>query len=242
VEAVIHVAGVVNAPDAAGFEAGNVTGTLELVEAALAAGVPRLIFVSSLAARQPNLSDYGASKARAEKIVSASGLDWTIIRPPAIYGPRDREMLDLFRAARWGIVPIPPQGRMSVIHVGDLADALLGVMPSSEDVTHCLFEVGDGRPDGWTTHAFARLVGEAVGRRIWAPHLSRAMLMQIAAIDRFFRRSKAKLTIDRVNYMTHPDWVANPRKAVPVSLWQPTVDTREGLAETARWYRAHSWL
>lgn len=80
-EAVIHVAGVVNAPDAAGFEHGNVTGTLNVIEAALAAGVPRFVCVSSLSAREPDLSAYGASKARAERLVMASGLDWTIIRP-----------------------------------------------------------------------------------------------------------------------------------------------------------------
>ena len=94
-EAVIHVAGVVNAPDAAGFEAGNVTGTLNVIEACLAEGVRRLVHVSSLSAREPDLSVYGASKARAEKLVAASGLDWTLVRPPAIYGPRDTEMFDL---------------------------------------------------------------------------------------------------------------------------------------------------
>ncbi|MCB2044888.1 MAG: NAD(P)-dependent oxidoreductase, partial [Novosphingobium sp.] len=91
-EAVVHVAGVVSAPDAAGFEAGNVAGTLNLIQAALNAGVPRFVFVSSLSAREPGLSDYGASKLRAEKLLKASTLDWTIVRPPAIYGPRDREM------------------------------------------------------------------------------------------------------------------------------------------------------
>ncbi|WP_410954566.1 NAD-dependent epimerase/dehydratase family protein, partial [Pseudomonas aeruginosa] len=72
--AVIHVAGVVNAPDPAGFAAGNVAGTLNVIEAAQAAGVRRIIFVSSLAAREPKLSAYGASKAKAEKLVKASGL------------------------------------------------------------------------------------------------------------------------------------------------------------------------
>ncbi|MBM3595646.1 MAG: NAD-dependent epimerase/dehydratase family protein, partial [Alphaproteobacteria bacterium] len=71
-DAVIHVAGVVNAPDRAGFEAGNATGTLNVIESAKAAGVSRLVHVSSLSAREPHLSDYGASKARAEKLVRAS--------------------------------------------------------------------------------------------------------------------------------------------------------------------------
>ena len=72
-EAVIHVAGVVNSPDPTGFHLGNVEGTLALVEAAMAAGVPRIVFVSSLAAREPKLSKYGASKAHAERSSRPAG-------------------------------------------------------------------------------------------------------------------------------------------------------------------------
>lgn len=241
-EAVIHVAGVVNASDAAGFEAGNVAGTLSVIEACVAAGVPRLIFVSSLAARQPNLSAYGASKARAEKLVATSGLDWTIVRPPAIYGPRDREIFELFRAARWGVVPLPPPGRLSVLHVADLADLLLALLPGGEEVTGRTFEPDDGRSDGWSNAELARAIGFAMGRRPWVPHLSHAMLERAARLDGFLRRDKAKLTRDRVNYMTHPDWVASPRQHVPKALWRPAIPTREGLKATAQWYRAEGWL
>ncbi|MFL6742255.1 MAG: NAD-dependent epimerase/dehydratase family protein, partial [Sphingomicrobium sp.] len=107
-DAIIHVAGVINAPDAAGFEQGNVGGTLAMLAAATAGGVRRFIHVSSLAAREPKLSLYGASKARAEELVESSGLDWAIVRPPAVYGPGDRETLELFKMARRGFVLLPP--------------------------------------------------------------------------------------------------------------------------------------
>lgn len=241
-EAVVHIAGVVNAPDRAGFEEGNVAGTLSVVEAAVAARVPRFIFISSLAARQPNLSAYGASKARAEKIVAASGLDWTIVRPPAVYGPRDREMFELFRAAKWGVVPLPPPGRLSVIHVADLAHLLLALLPSSEDVTRQIFEPDDGKKDGWNNRELVREIGLALGRRPWSPHLSRNALLHAARVDGWLRRGKAKLTSDRVNYMSHPDWVVSKRKAVPPVLWTPRIKTTEGLAATAAWYRLRGWL
>src|SRR5687767_595612 len=93
-DAVIHVAGVLNARDRAGFEDGNVAGTLAMLAAATAAGIRRFVFVSSLAAREPELSMYGGSKARAEALVESSGLDWSIVRPPAVYGPGDRETLE----------------------------------------------------------------------------------------------------------------------------------------------------
>jgi nucleoside-diphosphate-sugar epimerase len=241
-EAVIHIAGVVNAPDADIFEEANVQGTMSVVEAAVAARVPRFIFVSSLAARQPNLSSYGASKARAEKIVAASGLDWTIVRPPAVYGPRDREMFELFRAAKWGVVPLPPPGRLSLIHVADLSNLLLALLPSNEDVTRQLFEPDDGRKDGWNNRELAREIGVAVGRKPWSPHLSRNTLLHAAKVDGWVRRRRAKLTSDRVNYMSHPDWVVSKRKAVPPVLWTPKVETRDGLAATAAWYRLRGWL
>jgi nucleoside-diphosphate-sugar epimerase len=241
-EAVIHVAGVVNTHDPRGFHLGNVEGTLALVEAALAAGVPRFVFVSSLAAREPKLSKYGASKAHAEKLVKASGLDWTIVRPPAIYGPRDREILELFKLARWGAVPMPPPGRTSLVHVADLARLLLTLAPPGERVTQQVFEPDDGKPEGWSHRELARAIGWAVGRRPWVPHLSKPMLERLARLDKAFRGRKARLTPDRVGYMAHPDWVCRASKRPPRKLWRPEVPTLEGLKATAAWYREQGWL
>src|SRR4029450_12373737 len=86
-DAVIHVAGVINARDLAGFEAGNVTGTAAMLAAAEKAGVQRFVHVSSLAAREPKLSIYGATKAGSEALVGASPIPSAIVRPPAVYGP-----------------------------------------------------------------------------------------------------------------------------------------------------------
>lgn len=241
-EAVIHVAGLVNTPDPAEFERCNVAGTLNVIEAALAAGVQRFVFVSSLSAREPELSQYGASKARAEKLVRASGLDWTTVRPPAIYGPRDAEMFELFRSARWGVVPVPKEGRASLIHVDDLARLLLALVPNGVRVAHRVFEPDDGKPDGWTHDEMARAIGSAVGRRVWVPKLSRATLEQVARFDRMLRGDKAKLTLDRVGYLTHPDWVVSAKARVPATTWRPRIETRAGLAATAQWYREQRWL
>ena len=242
-EAVVHIAGAVNAPDPAGFEAANVTGTLGLIEAALAAGVQRLVHVSSLSAREPELSAYGASKARAEKLVRASGLDWTIVRPPGIYGPRDLDYFEMFRLARWGVMPVPPrEGRASIVHVDDLARLLLALVPGGERVSHQVFEPDDGRKNGWSHYELARAVGWAMGRRPWVVHLSRNSLDRAAKADRLVRGAKARLTPDRVGYMSHPDWVVSPFHRPPAALWRPEIPTREGLKATAKWYRDNGWL
>jgi len=240
-EAILHVAGVVSAPDAAGYEAGNVAGTLNVIETAVAKGIRRLVFVSSLSAREPGLSAYGASKAKAEKLLRASPLDWTIVRPPAIYGPRDREMFELFRAARWGVVPVP-KGAASMIHVEDLARLLVALIPGGEDVTGKLFEPDDGKPLGWDNAEMARAIGTAVGRRVRVFSLSPGALAKAAKVDQFLRGDGAKMTADRAGYLSHPDWVVGSEAAVPASIWEPRIDTRDGLRATAEWYRASGWL
>jgi len=242
-EVVIHVAGAVSAVDAAGFEATNVSGTINLIQACLAEGVGRFIYVSSLAAREPALSTYGASKARAERLVMASGMNWCVVRPPAVYGPGDTDMLQMFRLARWGIMPMPPrQGRTSMLHVADLARLLLALVPSTEELTAKVFEPDDGRRHGWSNRELAKAIGRAVRRRPWVVHLNRSALSALAWFDRLLHRDQARLTPDRVGYMVHHDWVVRHEARPARRLWKPEVPTLEGLKATAEWYRQARWL
>lgn len=240
-DAVIHVAGVISAPDAASFEKGNVTGTLALLAAATATGVHRFVHVSSLAAREPGLSLYGASKARSEELVKGCGLDWAIVRPPAVYGPGDRETLELFKAARLGFVPLPPKGRISLIHADDLSRLLLA-LASDHAPSKLLVEPDDGRPGGWTHREFAMALAAAQDRRAVSLSMPAGLVRLGARIDGFLRRNKAKLTPDRAAYFCHPDWTIDPVKRPPESLWTPQVPTPQGLAETASWYERQGWL
>lgn len=240
-DAVIHVAGVITARDAAGFEAGNVGGTLNLLAAATSAGVRRFVHVSSLAAREPKLSLYGASKARAEELVRSSGLDWAIVRPPAVYGPGDRETLELFKAARLGLVPLPPQGRISLIHADDLSRLLLR-LARPDAPAKVLFEADDGRQNGWTHKEFAAALAAAQDRRALALPVPAALIRMGARIDRLLRGEKAKLTTDRAAYFCHPDWTVDPARRPPADLWEPEIETASGLEETADWYCRKGWL
>jgi nucleoside-diphosphate-sugar epimerase len=240
-DAVIHVAGVLKARDRQGFEAGNVTGTLAVLAAATAGGTQRFVHVSSLAAREPQLSLYGASKAQAEKLVAESGLDWVIVRPPAVYGPGDRETLDLFRMARGGTIYMPPAGKLSLLHVDDLARLLLA-LAEPDAPRHLTIEPDDGRPGGWTHREFGDALAKAVGMPARTVSTPRFLLSIGSRLDRLLRRDNARLTPDRVAYFCHPDWVASPDRAAPPDLWQPQIPTDEGLRQTADWYRAEGWL
>jgi uncharacterized protein YbjT (DUF2867 family) len=214
-----------------------------LAEQAQAAGVTRFILVSSLSAREPQLSDYGWSKREGEKMLEQSRLDWTIVRPPAIYGPGDREMLEMFQMAARGLVMLPPAGRLSVIHADDLARLLILLAGDRSGLSsRSLYEVDDGTADGFSHVDFAHALGRAVGRTARTLSLPRFAMMLGARADRAVRGNGAKLTLDRVRYFCHPDWVAAPERQVPLSLWQPAIDAESGLAATAAAYRAKGWL
>ena len=238
--AVIHVAGVLNAPDRAGYEAGNVAGTAATIEAATTAGVHRFVHVSSLAAREPNLSLYGESKARSEALVTASPLPFALVRPPAVYGPGDRETLDLFRMAKRGVVLMPPAGRLSLIHVDDLS-RLLVTLTDPAISTGLTIEPDDGQPHGYSHREFGTMLGAAVGRQVVSLSTPKAILGMAAAVDKLVRGANAKLTADRVAYFCHPDWVVSSAHPAP-DEWAPQIDTYEGLADTADWYRTAGWL
>ncbi len=239
---VLHIAGVVNAPDKAGFDAANVTGTANVLAAAEGAGVRRFVHVSSLSAREPALSMYGDSKERGEALVRQSGMDWTVIRPPGVYGPGDTEMLDSYRIAKLGIAPMPPKGRVSLIHVDDLAALLLAVVGDADESLRQVYEPDDGAPTGWSHIEFAHMIGAAMGRRVWAFNLPAALLSAAAWFDETVRGPKAKLTRDRAAYLSHPDWVASAAARPPASLWQPRIATPDGIRQTAAWYKAQGWL
>jgi uncharacterized protein YbjT (DUF2867 family) len=240
-DAVIHVAGVVNAPDRAGFAKGNIEGTRAVVDATQSAGVSRFIHVSSLSAREPGLSNYGWSKAEAETVVASSGLDWTMVRPPAIYGPGDKDMLDLFKMAQRGFVLLPPAGRLSVIEVSDLARLLLALTGKPETVSK-IYEADDGRAGGLSHVEFGRAIGEALGKHVTTLSMPRALVSFGATLDGLARGNSAKLTADRAAYFCHPDWVISDSARVPSEIWAPCVETAAGLRATAKAYRAAGWL
>lgn len=244
-DAVIHIAGVVNARDARGFDLGNVTGTAAMLAAATTAGVRRFVHVSSLAAREPQLSMYGGSKAAADGLVKASPLDWVIVRPPAVYGPGDAEMLAVYRLAARGLA-LAPRGRISLLHVDDLARALLALARAGPSGT--VLELDDGQGDaanGYSHAEFARAIGSALGRRLLAVPVPGAALGAAARVAGWASRLSGnlpRLSRDRARYIAHPNWVARGGTAALAGLWAPRFDLAAGIADTIAGYRMRGWL
>src|SRR5690606_16069134 len=105
-----------------------------------------------------------------------------------------------------------------------------------------LIEPDDGRHGGWSHAEFGAALGRALGRRVVTLSTPRTILALGAKVDRLVRRDQAKLTADRVAYFCHPDWMVDPGRGAPEALWTPQVDTEQGLAETAQWYREAGWI
>lgn len=235
--AVVHCAGRVRGAAAADFLRANAEGTARLGEvAARQQRVPRVVFVSSLAARRPDLSSYAASKRRAEEALAGATGAWTILRPPAVYGPGDRELGRLLRWMGRGIAPVlaPAGARFSLLYVEDLAGAIVRLLVG-EPGTGRVFELHDGRPGGYrwadVVAAVARWRRAGVFRLRVPPAVLRvAARLNLLAVPAW--RRAPMLTPGKVRELLHPDWVCDNAALTGSTGWTPRVDFDEGLRRT----------
>ncbi len=236
----LHVAGAISALNRAGYFAVNQIGTLNAIAAAKAAGVGRFVYVSSLAAREPLLSPYGASKASAEDIVRGVGLSHVILRPPAIYGPGDRATLPLIKELTRPIAMLPTTAdtRFSLLHVSDMARVLTEACEARREG---VFELSDGKAEGYSWGELCAIASVHQGRKVRPVFLPRGLVSAVAsaseAIARF-RKQPGMVSHGKVAELYHPDWVAQgegwPLKSYTLFP--------EGFAGTLAWYRQRGWL
>jgi nucleoside-diphosphate-sugar epimerase len=249
VDAVVHAAGKIKARSHAEFFAANATGTRLLVEAAIAGGKrPRFLLISSLAARRPQVSDYAASKLAGEAELRRldGDLPWSILRPPAVYGPGDRETLAFFRTLKLGIAVLPPgrDSRLSLLHVSDLAAAAAAAVESTA-IDSQIFEIDDGHAGGY---GWDELVGLAARHldlkplRLRVPGLLLTAFAHANAGVHQLTGGTAMLTPGKAREFLHRDWTSRDHALTAATNWRPTIDLDKGFAETIAWYRRHHWL
>jgi nucleoside-diphosphate-sugar epimerase len=238
VDAVVHAAGVIKARRAEDFHEINRDGTARL--STVAAGVPFLL-LSSLAAREPQLSPYAASKRAAEEVVARRTGPWLAVRAPAVYGPGDRETLAYFKMAARGFALRPnlPAARLSLIQVEDLAEAI--ALALDRPLPSAVWEVDDGREGGYSHEAMAAAAAAALDRRVRSLPISRGFIGALAALNSF-RRSAQILTPGKVRELFHPDWVAHGRSLAASTGFAARYQLTEGFRHTICWYRSHGWL
>jgi nucleoside-diphosphate-sugar epimerase len=244
-DAIIHLGGLVKALRRDAFYSANEGGTERLLRAAAAAAPgAKLVHVSSVAAREPRLSPYCDSKHRAEKTVEALAgkRDWTILRPPAVYGPGDLEILPLFKAAKVGLVPYPalPGAALSLINVSDLADAIAACLHRSGP-GRATFEIDDGVPGGYRWPDILGALGEAVGTKPAGLRIPRPALSILARANGALAQIRAAprvLAPHKVAEIYWPDWVVRGDRLQDASDWRPAFDAWKGFRDTAKWYRS----
>ncbi len=248
-KAIIHLGGLVKALYRADFYYANEGGAERLLYAAAeAAPEAMLVHVSSLAAREPQLSPYCDSKRRGEMKVEALAGDriWTILRPPAVYGPGDREILPVFKAAKLGLVPYPatPEAVLSMMHVTDLAEAIVACL-SRSGPPQATFEIDDGVPGGYRWPDILGALGEAVGRQPAGLRVPRTGLNLIAQGNRLLAALDGKaraLFPPKVAEIYWPDWVVRGPRLQDASGWHPSLDIWAGFRDAAKWYRTAQLL
>lgn len=262
VEAIIHSAGLVKAKDATEFTATNVDGTRNLLEVALdrRKHIKRFVFVSSLAAHGPShdgapiahdrepapVTNYGRSKLAAERLVTAAKDDLlvSVIRPPAIYGPRDTEMLAFFEALSMGVITQMGGGKqkLSLVHGADAARACILATEKDHESGRAYY-VEDGGV--YTVDEMASIYQEGTGKRalrlpvptpiLYAAAFGNELLVKMTGKARIFTR-------DKVNELLAPHWVCSSEPIRKELGWAPSLTWAEGSKKTAAWYRENGWI
>lgn len=236
----VHLAAAIAGRGRQDFDRINAVGTRRLIEAVEHANPGcRLIHVSSLAARMPQLSHYARSKRAAEQVVESSRLDWMILRPPAVYGPADPALAPLWRAlARGWLLQIgPSRARFSLLHVDDLCEAILALTthPWPNRRMVCL---DDGRLGGYCWADLSALAAKLGGRRVQTLRVPGSMLAMAASANlaaSHLTGRQPMLTPGKVRELTHPDWVCGDNAALVLPDWRPKRQLDSTLTELPGW-------
>ena len=260
-DVVVHAAGATRAPTRALLRASNVTLTQRIVDLARRANVSRFVFVSSQAAAGPAsffdapvtedmspapIEAYGRSKLDAEDVVrAAEGMSWVIVRPAAVYGPRDRDFLSMFRLARLGIAIHPANRRqwISIAHVRDVADGIVRAASAARAEGGTFFLANDA-PVQWANlfQSAARVARRSlfVDAEIpeWLIGLGAAAGDVLARVG----GTAGLLTSEKVALTKPQFWICSNERAKRELGFVPRIGLEEGLRETYDWYRTQGWL
>lgn len=238
-DAVIHCAGAVAAKNAEEFHRINAEGTALVGRIALQNGVERFLLISSIAAKAPHVSPYATSKKAAEEVLGDfPDLPWDVMRPPAVYGPEDLNILPLFRFLKHGMAIIPPtkNARLSFIYRDDVVDAIWTWLDKTKKPTHAVYEIDGGRDGGYSWREF---LGQAAEIMVVDPRYIRAprpLLYLIGYFSQLVQR-RPFLSTGKISEMLHDDWVCDSHDFCHATGWVPQTDLKLGLAQSIAWYR-----
>lgn len=261
---VIHAAAMTKAKSEAEMFNVNVGYTEHLLKAAFEkATVPpkQFVFVSSLAAVGPvkyedsaitennpynPVTVYGRSKKAAEGMIHEKFLykPITIIRPTAVYGPREKDIFILFETMNKGLdayIGKNPQ-KLSFVYVLDLVDALLRACENNSTEVST-FNITDGNV--YSRYAMADIFAETLGKKMWRVHLSYPLVEKVAMLSAWFYKNSKKTPVlypERLNELTAQNWACDIQLAKEKLGFTPKYDLQTGLKESLLWYKKNNWF
>jgi len=262
VDYVFHAAGLTRAKTRQEYLAVNAEGTRRLLEAVLAEGLSlrRFVYVSSLAAvgpapsseppdeaAEPNPIDgYGASKLAGERVVGAHAdrLPVTIVRPPAVYGPRDRNFLPLFRSAmRLGRVPVigKPSKQVAMVYATDLAEGIRLAAQTPAGIGQTYFVSGGNHTMTEVVAAVCSALGMPA-RRLAIPSLLARLAGEIGQLRWAITGRSAIVSRRKVRDMLQPRWTCSWARARQELGYREAIGLEEGMQRTVEWYVRQGWL
>ncbi len=235
-DAVIHCAGLVRGIKKEDFERINSEAVKALAElCSIQPCPPRFLLISSLAARHPELSFYALSKKKGEEALTtfSARLSWTILRPPAVYGPGDRELRPVFRCIRLGVLPCLGAGsnRFSLLHVHDMEEAVLSWFNNSPESGQ-IYELHDGVPGGYSWDDVAALAERIFKRRLLRLRIPFPVLAAIGHLNLAMARlhgNPPMLTPGKARELAYPDWVCDNTRIRQDTGWAPRIMLKDAL-------------
>jgi dihydroflavonol-4-reductase len=265
VDVVIHMAGATRGLDYESYRTANVILTELLLQLCAArqeeSPLTRFVLVSSQAAAGPCRTDglsvtetdasspvslYGRSKLEAEQVAASFSacVPLTIIRPPTVFGPRDRDVLGVFQCARRGLAPClaGPDRVVSIVYVEDLVDGILAAALSPKAIGQTYF-LANPEPVVW--REFGLTVARVMGyRAVCVPIPLVAMKLAALAGDMVGHLSgSAKLfRSEKLEEMKQIAWICSPDKARQELNWRAATTLEDAVAKTAAWYKKNGWI
>ncbi|MBU0519829.1 NAD(P)-dependent oxidoreductase [bacterium] len=260
--AILHFAGATKAPDDVAFMKANAETTRALLDAAASAcpDLKLFLFCSSQAALGPSptldplseeapphpLTAYGRSKLEAEKICRqfADKLPISIIRPPAVYGPRDVDILIFFKAIRWGISPSIGTGNryLSMVYVKDVANITMKLLEKKPQ-EFGIYHATDGTVHDWDE--ISRSIAVALKKhpvQLRIPTWGALAISKIASSWASATGRIATLNREKLDDIMQSYWLMSSQKATDELGYQPDYSLDRGVGETAAWYQQMRWI
>jgi dihydroflavonol-4-reductase len=260
VDIVYHIAGVVKAPSQKIFDQANVAATENILRLAMKLKIPKLVVLSSLAASGPSFSRpvteedplmpvtmYGESKKRMEEMIASvadDSISVTVIRPPAVYGPREEQIFSVFQLASWRLFPIIDSGsdtRVSLIHVHDLVD---GILLTSEEKKPGVETYFISSEELYTWEQIRQATAEVFGKKLHAIKVSPRLVEVVGNIVETGASLIGRYPVinrDKSRELGM-QWTCSVDKAKSRLGFRQKTDLGKGLAETIQWYKKHHWL